>query len=95
MGGQTVGGGIAGVASKLEQDGIKLYKDRTPYNEWEFVYDITKDTSRAGAAQAQAGTQAAGAGTSPLPGTSPPTNTPAPTTAPSPPPASPGVTPQP
>jgi hypothetical protein len=96
MGGQTVGGGIAGVASKLEQDGIKLYKDRTPYNEWEFVYDVTKDTSRAGAAQAQAGTQAAGAspspGTSPLPGTIP---TASPATTPSPPPASTGVTPQP
>jgi hypothetical protein len=53
MGGQVVGGGMAGVASKLEQDGIKVYKDRTPYNEWEFVYDITKDTSRGGAAGAQ------------------------------------------
>jgi hypothetical protein len=50
MQGQTVGGGIAGVASKREQDGIKSYKDRTPYNEWEFVYDITKDPLRGGGA---------------------------------------------
>lgn len=48
--GQTIGGGIAGIATKLEQSGIKVYRDRTPYNEWEFVYDITKDTTRAGGA---------------------------------------------
>ncbi len=39
----TIGGGIAGVASKREQEGIKVYKDKTKYNEWEFVYDISKD----------------------------------------------------
>jgi hypothetical protein len=48
--GQIIGGGIAGVASKREQEGIKVYKDKTKYNEWEFVYDITKDTSRTGVA---------------------------------------------
>ena len=49
--GQTViGGGIAGVASKLELDGIKVYHDQTSYNKWEFVYDITKDPARTGAA---------------------------------------------
>jgi hypothetical protein len=48
MQGTTVGGGMAGVASKLEQDGIKSYKDRTAYNEWEFVYDMTKDPLRGG-----------------------------------------------
>jgi hypothetical protein len=47
--GQTIGGGIAGVASKREQEGIKVYGDRKKYNEWEFVYDITKDKSRTGA----------------------------------------------
>jgi len=46
----TIGGGIAGVASKREQEGIKIYKDKTKYNEWEFVYDISKDQSRTGAA---------------------------------------------
>ncbi len=60
--GQVIGGGIAGVASKREQEGIKIYKERKKYNEWEFVYDITKDASRTGgagatpaAAQGQAG----------------------------------------
>ena len=51
--GQTIiGGGIGGVASKKEQEGIKTYRDRTTYNEWEFVYDLTKDTSMAGRAGA-------------------------------------------
>jgi hypothetical protein len=49
--GQTIGGGIAGVATKLEQKGIKVYRERNVYNEWEFVYDISKDTSRGGGAQ--------------------------------------------
>jgi hypothetical protein len=48
LGGQTIGGGFAGVASKAEQEGIKNYKDRTAYNEWEFVYDMSKDASRGG-----------------------------------------------
>ncbi len=48
MGGQTIGGGFAGVASKYEQEGIKVYKERTAYNEWEFVYDMTKDATRLG-----------------------------------------------
>lgn len=46
--GQTIGGGIAGVASKLEREGIKIYRDKTAYNEWEFVYDLTLDKSRTG-----------------------------------------------
>jgi len=47
---QTIGGGIAGVASKLEEDGIKIYKDQKSYHKWEFVYDISKDPARTGAA---------------------------------------------
>lgn len=49
MGGQAIGGGIGGIASKLEETGIKVYKDQKSYNKWEFVYDITKDPARAGA----------------------------------------------
>ncbi len=52
LGGTVVGGGIAGVASKQEQEGIKLYNERSSYNEWEFVYDMSKDTSRTGGANA-------------------------------------------
>jgi len=50
MGGQTIGGGIGGFASKLEQEGIKIYHEKTSYDEWEFVYDISKDKSRGGGA---------------------------------------------
>ncbi len=46
----TVGGGMAGVASKLEEEGIKIYKDQTSYHKWEFVYDMTKDPARTGGA---------------------------------------------
>jgi hypothetical protein len=34
---------IAGVASKFEADAIKVYNDRSRYNEWEFVYDYRQD----------------------------------------------------
>jgi hypothetical protein len=51
---QTIGGGLAGVASKYEQDGIKIYKEQTTYNKWEFVYDITKDPARGAGAVPQA-----------------------------------------
>ena len=43
-----MGGGIAGVASKAENDSIKVYNDRQKYNEWEFVYDMKKDSRLTG-----------------------------------------------
>jgi hypothetical protein len=39
VGGQQLGGGIAGVASKKDAEGIRVYKERTNYKEWEFLYD--------------------------------------------------------
>ncbi|HET8547772.1 MAG TPA: hypothetical protein VFL57_07210 [Bryobacteraceae bacterium] len=48
-GGQQIGGGIAGVASKLEADSIKVYNEREKYDEWEFIYDFSKDRRRGGA----------------------------------------------
>ena len=36
-------GGIAGVASKLESESIKIYNERSSYNEWEFIYDPRLD----------------------------------------------------
>ncbi|HEU5022760.1 MAG TPA: hypothetical protein VFT60_12745 [Bryobacteraceae bacterium] len=42
----VIGAGIAGVASKKEGESIKTVNDHTKYNEWEFVYDITKDPAR-------------------------------------------------
>lgn len=41
-GGQTVGGGIVGVASKLPQKGIKEFDKHRKYSEWEFIFDMKK-----------------------------------------------------
>jgi hypothetical protein len=40
--GTTIGGGIAGVASTAEGEGVKVYNDRSLYQEWEFIYDASK-----------------------------------------------------
>jgi hypothetical protein len=64
MAGLQIAGGIAGVASTVERKGIKIYYEKSKYNEWEFIYDLTKDTKGmagttgiAGAPQSQQGTQ--------------------------------------
>lgn len=44
----TITGGIAGIASKLEVDSIKVYNDEESYDMWEFLYDPRKDTGTAG-----------------------------------------------
>jgi hypothetical protein len=41
--GNLMGSGIAGVASTVESNAIMIYNDRSKYNEWEFVYDPTKE----------------------------------------------------
>ena len=41
--GQVIGGGIAGFASVADQEGIKVYGDRSNYGEWEFIFDLNKD----------------------------------------------------
>jgi hypothetical protein len=38
----AIGGGIAGVASTADAEGIKVYNDRTNYKEWEFIFDPNK-----------------------------------------------------
>jgi hypothetical protein len=51
------GSGVAGVASTLEAVGIKVYNERDKYNEWEFLYDPSKDRTGAGmSAGGQVGT---------------------------------------
>jgi hypothetical protein len=57
MGGMQIGGGIAGVASTVERTGIKIYNEKEKYNEWEFLYDLTKDKTGMGAALGVAGAQ--------------------------------------
>ncbi len=41
-GAQTIGGGIAGVASQSEGEGVKVYNDHSLYAEWEFIFDPQK-----------------------------------------------------
>jgi hypothetical protein len=45
MAGLQIAPGIAGVASTATRKGIKIYNDKQKYNEWEFIYDLTKDTA--------------------------------------------------
>ncbi len=62
--GQQIGGGIAGVASKSEDPAIMVYYDRTNYNEWEFIFDPTKQQGLAGLTGGNTiGTPAANLGT--------------------------------
>jgi hypothetical protein len=63
--GMTIGGGIAGVASKSEDEGIKVYNERTKYNEWEFIYDPRKDNTSALSAIGRVPTQNLGSSSQP------------------------------
>jgi len=47
--------GIAGVASKSEATGVKVYNGMKAYNEWEFVYDYREDSGGADGLPANAG----------------------------------------
>jgi hypothetical protein len=47
-----LGAGLVGVATTVEMEGIRRYKDHSNYSEWEFVYD-PKDTSNKSSATAQ------------------------------------------
>ncbi|MGC8761539.1 MAG: hypothetical protein ACP5UT_16760 [Bryobacteraceae bacterium] len=47
-GGMPIGGGIAGVASKADMEGIRVYNERTNYKEWEFLFDFRKAMQAAG-----------------------------------------------
>jgi len=68
LGGQVVGGGIAGVASKADAEGIMVYHDRTNYKEWEFIFDPAKVKLVPNPLTGSAGTSAASMGS--MPGTS-------------------------
>ncbi|MCS7042543.1 MAG: hypothetical protein NZR01_07105 [Bryobacteraceae bacterium] len=43
-----IGGGIAGVASKADMEGIRVYNNATNYKEWEFLFDFRKAMQAAG-----------------------------------------------
>jgi hypothetical protein len=48
-------GGLAGVASKKDMEGIMLYNEQSNYKKWEFVYDLTKEMASKGMAGAPGG----------------------------------------
>jgi hypothetical protein len=68
MGGQTFGGGIAGVASTAEGEGVKVYNDRTLYQEWEFIFDPSKQKQIPNPNATGLGGTPAGNMNSPMPG---------------------------
>jgi len=71
--GNLMGGGIAGVASVAESDSIMIYNDHSKYNEWEFIFDPTKERPLPNPSGGGAiGTPASQMGTSPFtPGPAP------------------------
>lgn len=80
-GAQTLGGGIAGVASNGEGEGVKVYNDRTLYQEWEFVFDPQKQKQIPNPnVQGAGGTPADRMNQGTQPGTQPGTGNPGPTT---------------
>jgi uncharacterized membrane protein YgcG len=42
VGGQVIGGGIAGIASTSEGESVMSYNDHSNYAEWEFIFDPQK-----------------------------------------------------
>jgi hypothetical protein len=56
----ALGAGLAGVATTLEMEGIRRYKDHSNYSEWEFLYD-PNDSKGSGQGSAS-GTQQGAAG---------------------------------
>jgi type II secretory pathway pseudopilin PulG len=74
LGGQQIGGGIAGIASKSENAAIMVYNDRTNYNQWEFIFDYTKQAPLPNPSGGTIGTSAATLGSvagNPSPGATP------------------------
>ena len=60
--------GIAGVASKSEDFGVKVYDGKEFYNEWEFVYDYRKDSDATGGPQGMQPGAVPGMGSGGMPG---------------------------
>ena len=67
-GSNTIGGGMAGIASKLDADAIMVCGDHTNYAEWEFIFDPTKWKGPADPRKAVIGTPVGSNQNSPLGG---------------------------
>jgi hypothetical protein len=57
MGQQSLGAGIAGVATKYKSPSIKIYDERQKYQEWEFVYDPRKEAAKKAGLNGKQGNQ--------------------------------------
>lgn len=65
--GQTIGGNIIGVGSKVPQQSIKVFNGAQTYREWEFMWDPARDAQAAGVAGGVPGGQPGGIGQPPPP----------------------------
>jgi type II secretory pathway pseudopilin PulG len=61
----AMGGGIAGVASKADDDSIMVYNDHTNYGDWEYVFDYSKYRAPPNPLQGAQGTPASQLGSTP------------------------------
>jgi hypothetical protein len=61
----SVGVGIAGIASLADQEGIKLINDRSNYKEWEFIFDPRRVPPLPNPLTGSPGTSAASMGSMP------------------------------
>jgi len=87
LSGQTFGGGgIIGFSPGSPKQSILVYKKKSHYNEWEFVYDPLADRMMMGGSSAPSGAQSAGSISSGIGGspTTSPTSPTSPTTTPQP-----------
>ncbi|MCC6536333.1 MAG: hypothetical protein IT162_02210 [Bryobacterales bacterium] len=75
--GAAMGPGIVGVASKHEGPGIKVYAERTKYQEWEFVYDPKEEKAPNMSGNAQPPGANSGQPGNPLGSSTPPSPNPA------------------
>ncbi len=83
-GASPLGPGLAGVATTVEMEGIRRYKDHSNYSEWEFVYD-PRDVQAQGQGAGNQPTGTGSNGTGAAPGASfggMPGGTPAPPSSP-------------
>ena len=73
MPGATIGGGLAGVASKYQAEGIMVINQRTKINEWEYIFDASKWRAPPNPVGGAVGTpiQSMGQGNNNGPGTTP------------------------
>jgi hypothetical protein len=61
----ALGGGLVGVATTLEMEGIRRYKDHSNYSEWEFIFDPKDSKGQGQGSGTQKSASGSAAGNSP------------------------------